>query len=382
MPQRNACRLAAGLALTVLLVAGPTGLRGEDPKPPTKDEGKKDNPLHALQDAFNKGVTLKDVDPKDLPRQIRDGAAKNAPGATIKKAQKQEIEHTLKYVALDKPKVQWYQATVVKDDKRYRVQIAPDGKVMASRPVAAKTDEQKAEDKKEIEIPSKASKAVKAIKQLHPGAVVIEITTEVYQDPSGAVDILTYEVEFMFKGTKREMVASPDGIIPHLWKPIAEKDLPQAIVDALAKEADGGKVEGVSQFEIRAGLRFAPLDEARVVYKLEMEKDDKTRNLNLRADGSPVPAAVRPGQNRAYLGLSFEKNTTTVSRVSKDGPAEKAGIEVGDKLLSLGETKVASVTDLIKALQAVKPGTEVKVELQRGEKMLTVTVKLGTPPGQ
>jgi len=380
MSQRNACRLAAGLALALLLVAGPAGLRGDDPKPPKKDDAKKDNPLQELQDAFNKRVTLKDVDPKDLSREISDGAAKNAPGATIKKAQKQEIKHTLKYVALDKPKVQSYQATVVKDDKRSRVQIASDGKVMGSRPVADKQDEKKAEDKKEIEIPAKAAKAVKAIKELYPDAVVIEITTEVYQDPSGTVDILTYEVEFILKGTKREMVASPDGIIPHLWKPIAEKDLPKAIADALAKEAVGGKVEGVSQFEIRAGLQFAPIDEARVVYKLEMEKDGKINNLNLRADGTPVPAAVRPGQNRAYLGLSFEKNTTTVSQVSKDGPAEKAGVKIGDKLLALGETKVASVADLLKALQAVKPGTDVKVQLHRGDEMLTVTVKLGTPP--
>src|SRR5262249_4064981 len=199
-----------------------------------------------------------------------------------------------------------------KDDKRSRVQIAPDGKVMSSRPVAEKKGEKKAEDAKEIEIPPKASKSVKAIKELYPDAVVIEITTEVYQDPSGTVDILTYEIEFINKGTKREMVASPEGVIPHLWKPLAEKELPKVIADALAKEVTGGKIEDAAQFEIRAGLQFVPLDEARVVYQLELEKDAKPSKLNLRADGSLVPAPVRLGQNRAYLGLAFEKDTTVV----------------------------------------------------------------------
>ncbi len=119
-----------------------------------------------------------------------------------------------------------------------------------------------------------------------------------------------------------------------------------------------------------------------MVYQLELEKDGKPSRLNLRADGTKVPAPVRPGQNRAYLGLSFEKDTTTVSQVSKDSPAERAGLKTGDKVLALGETKIGKVADLIKVLQGLKPGAEVKLQLQRGDQSLTVSVKLGSPPGQ
>jgi len=388
--QRKTCKLAAGLVLTTLLAAAAGGLRGdENPKtPPKKDEGKQPNPLQALKEAFAKGVTTKAVEPKDLPKEITEAAAKNTPGASIKKAQKQEIRHTLKYVAFDKPRVQSYQAIVVKDDKRVRVQLAPDGKKLGVREVPAAKDAAKdkkeppADDKKEIDIPDKASKAVKAIKELYSDAVVKQITTEVYQDPSGTVDVLTYEIEFLSKGAKREMVASPEGVIPHLWKSIAEKDLPKAVADALAKEVPGGKIESVVQFEIGAGLQFAPLDQPRVVWQLELEKDGKPSKLNLRADGSPVPAPVRPGQNRAYLGVSFEKNTTTVSQVSEDSPAARAGIKTGDKVLALGDAKIGSVPDLVKVLQGLKPGAEVKLQLQRGDQPLTVKVKLGSPPGQ
>jgi predicted metalloprotease with PDZ domain len=194
--------------------------------------------------------------------------------------------------------------------------------------------------------------------------------------------VLTYEVEFISKGDKHEMVASPEGVIPHLWRPIAEKDLPRVVTDALAKKAPGGKVESAAQFEIRAGLQFVPLDQPRVVYQLELEKDGKPAKLTLRADGTVVPAPVRPGQNRAYLGLEFEKNTTTVSRVAKGGPANRAGIKAGDEVLALADTKVGSVPDLVKALQALKPGAEVKLQVQRGDQALTVPVTLGSPPGQ
>ena len=137
MSLRDAFKFAAGLTLATLLAVGAGSLHGDDgtKTPPKKDEGKQPDPLQALQDAFSKGVTVKDVDPKDLPKEITEAAAKNSPGSSIKKARKQEIRHTLKYVALDKPKVQSYQATVVKDDKRVRVQVSPDGKQVSARPV-------------------------------------------------------------------------------------------------------------------------------------------------------------------------------------------------------------------------------------------------------
>jgi len=371
-------RRLAGIAflLTWLLVAG---AKGDEPKKPA--EKKQPNPLQALQDAFKKGVTLTTVEPKDLPKEITDASAKHSPGAAIKKAEKQEIKHTMKYVAFDKPQVQRYQVIVVgKDEKLTRIQVGPDGKkldVRAIKKEAAK--EAPADNKKGIDIPEKAAKSVKAIKELYPDMVVIEITTEVYQDPSGVVDVLTYEIEFMSKGKKHEMVASPDGVIPHLWRPIGEKDLPKAVAETVAKEAPGGAFQSAAQYEIRAGLNFAPIAKSRVIYQLELEKDGKTSKLSLRADGSIIPAPVRPGGNRAYLGLSFQKDTTIVATVVKDGPADKAGVQVGDKILALGDAKVGAIPDLIKALASLKPGAEAKLRFQRGDKPMEVTVKLGSP---
>lgn len=371
-------RLAVGFALVALLAANAYG--SEQPSSPAKKDGaKQPDPFQALKEAFAKGVTTTAVELKELPKEISDGAAKVRPGAAIKKAEKMEIKQTLKYVASDKPQVQTYQAILVSDGKRSRIQVAPDGKKLNVQPVGNKAEPaKKADVPKEITIPEKASKAVKAIKELYPDAVVIEITTEVYQDPKGTVDVLTYEIEFLLKGEKREMVASPEGVIPHLWNPIKEKDLPKAVAETLAKE--GGKVESLSQFEIRAGLQFGPLDKPRVIYQLEMDKDGTKSKLSLRADGSVVAGPVRPGpQNSTYLGVSLEKNSTTIAEVVKDAPADQAGIKAGDKLLMMGDAKIAAVADLVKVLQSSKPGAEVKVQLQRGEQTVTVSVKLVAP---
>jgi hypothetical protein len=73
------------LALAALVFV--SGSRADDqPKtPPKKDTGKPANPLQDLQEAFSKGVTVTPVQLKDLPKEITDGAAKNALGAAIKK---------------------------------------------------------------------------------------------------------------------------------------------------------------------------------------------------------------------------------------------------------------------------------------------------------
>src|SRR5215470_19265824 len=112
MAPQKVCNVAAGLALAALFLAGFANVRGEpDPKtPPGKDGAKQADPFQALKEAFAKGVTTKAVEPKDLPKEIADAAAKNAPGAAIQKAQRQEIRLTMKYVALDKPQIKTYQA--------------------------------------------------------------------------------------------------------------------------------------------------------------------------------------------------------------------------------------------------------------------------------
>jgi hypothetical protein len=226
---------------------------------------------------------------KDLPKEVADAVAKAAPGATVKSAEKNEMRVTMKDVPLDKPQVQQYVIDVIKEEKRSRVTMNADGK----NPKVTEIKEEKKDDKKddkdkEIEIPEKAARAVKAIKALYPDAVVKAITHEVFDDGSGDIDIMRYEVEFISKGVKHEMVASPEGVIPHLWASVAAKELPKEVTEALDKAVPGAKVEKAQRFEIRAGLRFAARDKAKVYYAVRVEKDDKERTIKFKPNGDVI----------------------------------------------------------------------------------------------
>ena len=235
------------------------------------------------------------VEVKDLPRAVSEAIAKSDPDAKIRSAEKHELRATMKYVALAKPQVRQYLLDVVdKDGKRFRVSMGPDGAGAKATavPEAKKDDKEKKADKpaeeKEITIPKEAAKAVKAIKELYSDAVVKQITTEVFDDGSGTLEILTYEVEFIYKGTKREMVASPEGVIPHLWLTLEPKDLPKEVTAALDKVVPGAKVMQARRQEIRASLRFAPVDKPRLYYTVRIEKDKKESTIKVKPDGTLI----------------------------------------------------------------------------------------------
>jgi hypothetical protein len=226
------------------------------------------------------------VEVKDLPKPVADAVAKAAPGETVKSAEKSEMRATLKYVAFDKPRVQKYAIDVSKDGKTTRFIVSPDGK---SANATAITPEKKADKPaKELDIPAKAKKAVAALRALYPDLVVLKITHEVFDGGTGDIDIFTYEVEFVTKGIEREMVASPEGVIPHLWAAVETKDLPKAVTDALDKAAPGAKVEKSRAFEIRASLRFGAMKQAKVYYTVHVERDGKARTLSIKPGGDLI----------------------------------------------------------------------------------------------
>lgn len=230
------------------------------------------------------------VEVKDLPKAVADGVAKAAPEAKIQSAEKHEMRATMKYVALDKAQVRQYSIDVVKEGKRSRVTMNGDG---SNAKVSELKDEKKDAPaakpaEKEIDIPEKAAKSVKAIKALYPDAIVKQITTEVFDDGTGEIEILTYEIEFITKGAMREMVASPEGIIPHLWAAAEAKSLPKAVTEALDKAVPDAKVESVRAFEIRASLRFGMLEKPKVFYTVSVIKDEKKQSLKLKPNGELI----------------------------------------------------------------------------------------------
>jgi S1-C subfamily serine protease len=69
-----------------------------------------------------------------------------------------------------------------------------------------------------------------------------------------------------------------------------------------------------------------------------------------------------------------------VTEVVSDGPAEAAGLRMGDVVLSLGDKPLGSVPELLAALSEMKIGQEVVVKVRRNGRLEEVHVTLGTRP--
>ena len=83
---------------------------------------------------------------------------------------------------------------------------------------------------------------------------------------------------------------------------------------------------------------------------------------------------------KPFIGVMFQGMTLKVATVVPKGPAEEAGIKPGDTIIKLGDVKVANFKEMGKALEKYKPGDTAKITVQRGEKPMTIEVKLGTKP--
>lgn len=114
-----------------------------------------------------------------------------------------------------------------------------------------------------------------------------------------------------------------------------------------------------------------------------------------RADGltyvkaSPQTVAGDVRRSGASLGTvpSYTEDPNAppgmvLSDVVPDGPAQKAGLKGGDRIVQIGTVEIRSVNDLMFVLQAAKPGTDVKITFVRDGKHHTVTATYGVPRGR
>jgi serine protease Do len=95
--------------------------------------------------------------------------------------------------------------------------------------------------------------------------------------------------------------------------------------------------------------------------------------------GAAVQSVELPSALRTRLGLSNTQGLIVVSTVPQ-GPADTAGITLGDTLLSLDGESLSDVEDLTAALTSERVGKAVKVSLIRGGELTSVEVTLGERP--
>ena len=85
-----------------------------------------------------------------------------------------------------------------------------------------------------------------------------------------------------------------------------------------------------------------------------------------------------PG-NRPFIGVQGEANSTVARliQVFPKSPAEQAGLKVDDVVLSFGGQPVGDFDSLRSYVEDQDPGTTVEVQVQRGDRRLTVELVIG-----
>src|SRR6266849_1589034 len=138
--------------------------------------------------------------------------------------------------------------------------------------------------------------------------------------------------------------------------------VPQPLVDSR------GRVIGVNTAVIAPaqGICFAiPINMAKTIVPLLLKHGKVLRGyLGLHVRTVPIPRAIQ-------LTLELEQTSAVeVLSIEENGPAEQAGLQEEDHILSIGEQPVTNVDDLHKLLTQLPIAVPTTIALLRGQRRL------------
>jgi putative serine protease PepD len=114
-----------------------------------------------------------------------------------------------------------------------------------------------------------------------------------------------------------------------------------------------------------SGVGFAiPVDQVKQIVPV-LEKGQRVQHAYLGVASSDAPAGG-----------------AQVGQVVRGGPADKAGLRAGDRIVQLGGEPIHNSDDLSAFVNSHQPGEKVQVVVERGGQRRTLTVTLGTQPQQ
>ena len=122
------------------------------------------------------------------------------------------------------------------------------------------------------------------------------------------------------------------------------------------------------------GIGFAiPVSTARMVLDGIVQDGQVTRGW----------IGVEPNELSPELAETFGVKATEgviITGVLQDGPAAQAGMRPGDVIVRVEGRKVSNVSELLTAVAGLKPGTAAPFNVQRGDKMVELSINPGVRP--
>ena len=124
-------------------------------------------------------------------------------------------------------------------------------------------------------------------------------------------------------------------------------------------------------------LNYDPSRFTGLAIPINVLKEDIHR---LRGEYGVAVAVRKAGETWLGASLQEEDNIVTVTRVSRNGPAGKAGLRRGDRITTLDGSKIRTVATLRRLLGRKAPGDTVTVNVLRDEEAKELKVTLARRP--
>ena len=108
-----------------------------------------------------------------------------------------------------------------------------------------------------------------------------------------------------------------------------------------------------------------------------VEAPERPKYLEIKGSAAPRSQSA---SNRAMLGIRLERSLdapANVTGVVEGGPAETAGLQVGDTIVSINNSPVKNIGEFRSEMSKLKAGQSVPIGFRRGDNTQTVDVKLG-----
>ena len=170
-----------------------------------------------------------------------------------------------------------------------------------------------------------------------------------------------------------------------------DKEIKVTVDGNQVKIMDGDQVEiieineqdGTQEIKTKNGKHIVIKKQSGDGEDIDMEELMEHVEVNMMDEGTTEIRIVRkegpaPDENGAFFGVMIDPSTEGVELldVVKDSPAQRAGLQRGDRLRSINGKAIKSYEELTEMLSQFKPEDTIEILYDRGQKSNKVNAKL------